>query len=143
MSNWLDQKDFDIIAYKLAGIWLAIRYNHERPSLFDEGMEMMISVHRKSHPKDTLLGGQWRNLQPKIDSSLEKMKISPELRAPLMSRMSELPFRYNPDGSPAEGSKGLLRKLFSTSSHPDPTFRPDICEKNVARYYVVLQMKSF
>jgi hypothetical protein len=141
MSNWLDQKDFDIIAYKLAGVWLDVRYNKGSPELFDEAMELMISVHRNSHPRDTLLGDQWKVLLPKIDSFLGKIKISPGLRSPLMVRLSGLPFRYNPDGSPAEKPKGLFRKFFSTSSHPDPTFRPDICEKNLARYYVVLQMK--
>lgn len=142
MPKWMDQNLFDIGAFKLTGIWLMTRYHGEKFSFFDQALSEVVPQYRSSYPDDTIFEKQWKEVPATLNAVLEKMGIMASKRAETMFAISEIAAKINPDGSPVKKKFGIFGGSRFADSHPDPTFRAQICEKNLARYFVAAQFRG-
>jgi hypothetical protein len=142
MPKWMDQNLFDIGAFKITGVWLMTTYHGEKYSFFDQAVSEVVQQYRLSYPGDVLFEKQWKEIPSILNNVLEKLNVVASKRAETMLSISEIALKINPDGSPINKKFGIFGGTWFAGSHPDPTFRVQICEKNLARYFVAARFRA-
>lgn len=142
MPKWMNQNLFDIGAFMLTGIWLKTRYGGAKFSLFEQALAEVVPQYEASYPQDNIFEIQWREAPAILNSGLEKVGMLASQRAEYMIAMSHAAGTMHPDGSPVKKKFGIFGGSWFADSHPDPTFRLQMCEKNFVRYYVLTRMRA-
>jgi hypothetical protein len=133
----MDQNLFDIAAFQIKNVWIMEHYRLGTPMTFEEALAIWVRPNRASYREDSLFEEQWKDISSRLDRVATRIAPLAPKRAHILKVCAHIARQRNPDGSKIKKPLGFFGGAWFAPSHPDPTFRTDICEKNLLRYWAL------